>query len=272
MTKNDAPVVTRSMIAQALQYIGLKPGDSLGVHSSLSSFGFVQRGAKTVIAALQDVLTPSGTLMMPTHTYSFPIWEKPPYDKGISASLVGKITDVFWRMPDVRRSAHPTHSVAAWGRLAEHLTSDTLSSPPVGIGSAWHRLLEANGRILMLGAGMDACTLLHLCEVLAEAPYLDIAFTPGLNYEVAHRMNDRGEVEEYILRQIPGCSRGFPKSERYLKDKGVLRDVRIVTSRSLFFDVRPLLEAMVEKLREDPYFLLCENSDCSICFRRRRAR
>ena len=123
----------------------------------------------------------------------------------------------------------------------------------------------------MLGTGMDACTLLHLCEVLADVPYLEIAFTLGLNYEVANRMNDKGEVEEYILSQVPGCSRGFPKSEPYLKGKGVLRDVRIVTSQSLFFDVQPLALAMVEKLKEDPYFLLCENSDCSICFRRRKA-
>jgi aminoglycoside 3-N-acetyltransferase len=270
MEKNDSPGVTRQMIAEALRSIGLNQGDILAVHSSLSSLGFVQGGAKAVISALQDALTPSGTLMMPAHTYSFPMWEKPPYDAGLSASLVGKITDVFRRMPGVRRSIHPTHSVAAWGRLSEHLTRDTLNSPPVGIGSPWHRLLEAKGRVLMLGTKMNACTLLHLCEVLAEVPYLEIAFTPGMNYEVAHKMNDRGEVEEYILYQVPGCSRGFPKSEPYLKDKGVLRDVRVVTSHSLFFDVQPLAHAMVEKLKEDPYFLLCENPDCSICSRRRQ--
>jgi len=271
MGKNDSPGVTRSMIVEALRGIGVNQGDILAVHSSLSSFGFVEGGAKTIISALKDALTPSGTLMMPTHTYSFPMWEKPPYDKSLSCSLVGKVTDVFWRMPRVLRSAHPTHSVAAWGRLAEHLTSDTLNSPPVGIGSPWHRLLEANGRILMLGAGMNACTLLHLCEVLAEVPYLEIAFTPGMNHEMAHKINDRGEVEEYILYQVPGCSRGFPKSDPYLKDKGVLKDVRVVTSQSLFFDVQPLARVMVEKLKEDPGFLLCENLDCSICSRRRKA-
>ncbi len=271
MGENDSPRVTRLMIADGLRSAGINQGDILAVHSSLSSFGFVQGGAKTVVSALQDTLTPSGTLMMPTHTYSFPMWGKPPHDSRLSASLVGKITDVFRSMPGVIRSSHPTHSVAAWGRLAGHLTGDSLRFPPVGVGSPWHRLLEAKGRVLMLGTQMDACTLLHLCEVLAGVPYLEVAFTPGLDYEVAHRMNDQDEVEEYILRQVPGCSRGFPKSEGYLKSKGVLRDVRIVTSQSLLFDAQPVVQTMVDKLKEDPNYLLCDNSDCSICSRRRKA-
>jgi len=46
----------------------------------------------------------------------------------------------------------------------------------------------------------------------------------------------------------------------------------VANSQSLLFDSKPLVHAMAEKLKEDPYFLLCDNPDCGICPRRRLAR
>lgn len=269
MTDENLPPVTREMIADSLRKNGIQKGDILALHSSLKSLGYVEGGAETVIRAFQEALGFSGALMMPTHTYSFPMWSKPPYDKNESPSLVGKITDVFRRMPDVLRSDHPTHSVAAWGRLSAEFTNDTLNHPPVGIGSAWHRFHEAGGWILMLGTNQNACTMLHYCESAAEVPYLDMAFTPGLDYEVAHRINEKGTVEEYILRQVPGCSQGFVKCEPYLREKGALQDIHITNSRSQLLDSRKMVEVMKEKLKENPFFILCDLPECDICARRR---
>ena len=224
-----------------------------------------------MIKAFQNVLTPEGTLMMPTHTYSLPMWEKPPYEKDKSPSLVGKIPDVFWRIPGVSRSDHPTHSVAAWGRLAKEFTSDAMKYPPVGIGSPWHRFYEKGGKILMLGTDQEACTMLHICEILAGVPYLDVTFTKGLDYEVAHRINEQGELEEFILKQVPGCSRGFTKAEPYLREKGVLKDVTIINAQSQLLDAQKMVDAMKEKLKAEPYFLLCDAADCGICPRRKKA-
>jgi len=261
--------VTREMIADALREVGIRAGDSLAVHSSLKSLGFVEGGAEAAICALQEVLTPEGTLMMPTHTYSLPMWGKEPYNKTKSPSLVGKITDVFWRMPDVLRSDHPSHSVAAWGKRAEVFTKDTLLYPPIGLNSAWYRFYNAGGRILMLGTNQGTNTTLHLCEVLADVPYLNVAFTQGRDYEVAHRINERGEVEEFIIRQVPGCSRGFIRCEPYLREKGVLRDVLVLNSKSQLLGVPQLVDVMVEKLKVEPYFILCDIPDCGICTKRK---
>jgi len=263
--------VTREMIADALRETGIRAGDCLAVHSSLKSIGLVAGGAETVIGALKDVLTPEGTLMMPTHTYSFPMWGKEPYNKTKSPSLVGKITDVFWRMPDVLRSEHPTHSVAAWGKRAEEFTNDTLLYPPIGLNSPWYRFYKAGGRILMLGTNQGTNTTLHLCEVLADVPYLKVAFTPGRDYEIAHRINERGKVEEFIVHQVPGCSRGFRKCEPYLRKTGILNDVMVMNAQSQLLDAQPLIDAMVTKLKEFPTFILCDIPDCSICHRRKQA-
>jgi len=62
-----APVIRQSLV-QDLNQIGLGTGDVVVVHSSLSRIGWVVGGPVTVIKALMDVVTESGTLVMPTHT------------------------------------------------------------------------------------------------------------------------------------------------------------------------------------------------------------
>lgn len=79
---------TRESIAADLRRLGVEPGMVLIVHSSLSAIGWVNGGPVTILHALKDVLTPTGTLVMPTHSadYSDPANWHPP-----SASfLVGK--------------------------------------------------------------------------------------------------------------------------------------------------------------------------------------
>ena len=59
------PLSTRQSLADELRRLGLKPGDVLLVHSSLSSLGWVCGGAEAVVLALLDVLSNDGTLIVP---------------------------------------------------------------------------------------------------------------------------------------------------------------------------------------------------------------
>src|SRR5689334_9879285 len=62
--QSDWPVTIESLCAD-FAALGVRPGMVLIVHSSLRSLGWVNGGPAAVILALEQVLTPEGTLVMP---------------------------------------------------------------------------------------------------------------------------------------------------------------------------------------------------------------
>ena len=131
---------TRDSLSRDLRALGVESGTAVIVHASLSQIGWVVGGARSVIEALMDVLTPDGTLVMPAFTgdLSDPAeWSNPPvpvhwvetirrhmpaFDPERTPSRnMGRIAEEFRTWPEVRRSGHPESSLAVWGRHRDHL-------------------------------------------------------------------------------------------------------------------------------------------------------
>ena len=178
---------TQTTLSKAFQQLGLSRGDTVLVHASLSSLGWVIGQEVAVINALLDTLGETGTLMMPAHTAgnSEPSnWENPPiprswwplvrehapaYDPRTAPTRgMGRIAELFRTYPGVRRSSHPEVSFAAVGPHAEDLLDNHAHSPMFGEASPLGALTRHSGKVLLLGVGYDVCTLLHLSEVRAE--------------------------------------------------------------------------------------------------------
>lgn len=169
--------------------VGLRIGDTVIVHTSLKSFGYVCGGAQTVIEALIETVGKEGTIMMPTQTWKnldpedgvhwdcdTSDWQKirdhwPAYDKNLTpTNTMGAVAEMFRQWPGSLRSNHPARSVCAWGKHAEYLTVDHSLSDIFGNKSPIGRLYLLDAKVLLLGVGYDKNTSLHLADVRAEYP------------------------------------------------------------------------------------------------------
>ena len=164
------PAVTRAQLAGDLGAMGLQKGDLLYIHSSLRALGFVEGGAETVIDALLETVGPQGTLVVPTFTLVRGMKETLEggthvFDPQTSPSSVGTITNCFRARPQALRSVHPTHSVAALGPLAEHLTATHLEEGNnFGKGTPFEKILENDGKVVGLGVDFSPITFYHVYE------------------------------------------------------------------------------------------------------------
>jgi aminoglycoside 3-N-acetyltransferase len=180
---------TRKSLAEDLSALGVESGETLLVHSSLRSLGWVCGGATAVVQALLDVLGSAGTLVVPAQsannrdpsTWTYPVvpaalWATirqhlPGYDPALTPShRMGAISERVRTWPGAVRSEHPQTSFAAIGALAADIVDDHALESQLGERSPLARLEEVGARILLLGVGFDRCTAFHLGEYRVPFP------------------------------------------------------------------------------------------------------
>lgn len=184
--ENTEYPITKEKIVYDLVHGGIRETDTLLVHSSLSSMGYVIGKEMTVVDALLEV-TMNGCLVMPSQTgdNSDPaLWVNPPvseswieiikehtpsYNKHtFSTRGMGKIVECFRHYPKVQRSDHPQCSFIAKGKNARYITKKHKLTPAFGMSSPLGKLYTLQGKVLLLGVSYDAATIFHLAEVLSN--------------------------------------------------------------------------------------------------------
>ena len=247
-------------ILEALQTYGAFKTDLLMVHSSLSACGSIEGGPATVINALRSWISDRVALAMPTHTWSYPdkTGVAPIYDYKSTPSVVGTITNYYWREPGVFRSLHPSHSLACGGPNAEQLCANhEFFETPCGAGTPYRRIAEGNASVLMFGATMDSYTLFHTAEDAAQSPYLYVPEQVTLRTRAAD-----GTVKSVQMwKQDMGVARRFEATVDWLAEQGLLVRRKLGLSELLFIpSARAVHETMVTTLQRDPLFLVDEKA------------
>lgn len=250
----DETLVRGEAIVSGLRALGLDEGAMMLVHSSLSSFGHVEGGADTVIAALLDTVGVAGTVLVPTLTGSelLNAQNPPVFDPDMTPCWTGRIPETFRQHPRALRSLHPTHSVAAIGaRAQELLAGHEYSITPCGPDSPYGRLAAGGGYILLLGVTHSANTTLHHVEELVGARY---HMQPGL---VAARVIVDGQPQTiHLMLHRYGATRNFGRLEPVYREQGIQRDGRIGRAHVRLLDARRLVEVTRQALLQDPAILL----------------
>jgi aminoglycoside N3'-acetyltransferase len=177
--------VTRAQLAGELAALGLRAGDTVMLHSSLSALGNVAGGADAVVDALLDAIGPAGTIVTPAFRDS--VWGDLKHFTNSDCDCTsadrlchsqqpgfqGAIAEAVRRRPGTLRSCHPTHSWVALGPAARRLLvghRDALTF--CGPGNPFEELVALDGCVLTLGVRVNTVTLWHYYEEVLLVPYL----------------------------------------------------------------------------------------------------
>ncbi|MCC6442765.1 MAG: AAC(3) family N-acetyltransferase [Armatimonadetes bacterium] len=244
--------VTGRDIAEGLSALGLCRGDAVLTHSSLSSFGHVEGGANAVIDAILDIIGPEGTALFPTLTGSENLSPRNPpvFNPAEAACWTGIIPETARKRPEAVRSRHPTHSVAAIGRLARWITAGHEYCPsPCWYGSPYDKVREIDGYILLIGCAHASNTTFHHIEETAPVDYVcQKEPTTGL---VVEPNGSRTEVTFY-LHSYEGPSRDYPRMEPLFIESGIQATLQVGNATLRLIRSQPMCEMVLERVRRDP--------------------
>lgn len=163
------PSVTQTQIEDALHRLGIQPGDGLMVHSALQLLGQPEGGPALYLRALLEVIGPEGTLVVPS--YAFVFHKGIDYDPESTPSKgMGVFAELVRQHPAARRTRHPMQPLSVIGPLAEELAAlDTPSA--YESGSPADHMLKQGFKLLLLGADIQAVSMVHYSEQRAAVPY-----------------------------------------------------------------------------------------------------
>lgn len=194
--------LSRRSLLEALYAIGLQRGDGVMVHSALHFLGRPEGGAEMILHVLAETLgvdleDPSpeasqGTLVVPTFNFAFARGE--PFDLQTTPSVgMGTFSELVRQHHLARRTPHPLQSVAVIGRYASDLAGRHTPGA-FDRGSAFERMIELDFKILLLGADVQAISLLHYAEQRVGVPY---RYWKEFRGQV--RLSDRWEDRTYRM-------------------------------------------------------------------------
>jgi aminoglycoside 3-N-acetyltransferase len=256
--KTRVPVTIKSLKSE-LATLGVRPGMVLLVHSSMSALGWICGGSVAVIQALQEVLGPDGTLIMPSFTGGLTDpknWRHPPVPEDWKDTIraetpafdplrsptrgIGRIVETFRTWPGTVRSDHPHSSFCAWGQQARSITDNHPLHNGMGEGSPLAKIHALDGWVLLLGVGFANNSSLHLSEYRADYP--------GKRSETnGSAMMVNGRRQWVPIRDLELESEDFVAiGEHFMSETNAVRSGKVGESQSLLMSQRLLVDYGVD--------------------------
>ncbi|GIF13870.1 aminoglycoside N(3)-acetyltransferase [Actinoplanes teichomyceticus] len=252
-------------LAEDLRRAGLRPGATVLAHCSLHEVGWLPDGPATLRRALQRVLTPGGTLVVPTHTAgnsntsdqyrratagksaaARAAWEDAiePFDPDTSPSHeMGLLAEDVRRHPGTLRSRHPHTSFSALGPRARELTAVHDLDCHLGERSPVGALYAADATVLMIGVGYDHCTAFHLAEYRLPTP-------PRRRAHRCYVRDERGGRRRVDFLAPHLDDHDFPLLGAAFEGTGVVRAGRVGNARTRLFEIRAAVDFAVGWMTE----------------------
>jgi len=161
---------TKEELKAHIKTLGIKPTDTVLIHTSLRAVGEIENGADALIDAFCEYLS-DGLFIVPTHTWANVNKDQPVFDVNKTLPCIGTLPTVAAFRKDGIRSLHPTHSVWAHGKAAaEFVKGEETRTTPAAPDSCWGKLPELKAKILLIGVGNNRNTFIHAVDEMLDIP------------------------------------------------------------------------------------------------------
>ena len=245
-------MLTLTDLITEFRALGLRPGDTLLVHSSYKSFGGVEGGPQTVIDALLEVLTPEGTLIMPCFNFDFCKGE--PWDVRSTPSHMGILTELVRKDPRSCRVFHPIYSFAIIGKHQEMLCRHRYKSS-YGRDSVFGRLRELDGKMMIIGLSYtNSLTFFHHVEEMEGVDYRYMkAFTgqvtdwDGSTYQDTFYMLVR-DLEKGVVTEVDPMG-------ALMEEAGIVTVRKIGQATVKLMKANEVYQFTAREMKRDPFLL-----------------
>jgi aminoglycoside 3-N-acetyltransferase len=247
-------------LRSALHKIGCVHGDAMMVHCAFDrSHGF--RGSiEQLTDVFIDAVGPDGHLLMvslPYRSSSFDyVHRVKAFDVRKTPSMMGMVSELFRRRPEVLRSLHPTHPVLVRGRKAgEFIDAHPACRHPCGPGSPFDKLAGADGLVVFFNVPFATYTFFHYLEHLVS-PLLP--FPLYTNEAFAVPVIDRDGQPRTVVTHVfsPDAirRRRFDLFEAALRQRGLISETRVGASRLEAVRVRDTIACVNDMAARGEFF------------------
>jgi len=232
-------------------------GDGLLIHSSIQVLGKPTGGLQTYVSVLQNLITNTGTLVVPTFTLDYPRTRV--FDRQVTPSKgMGVLSEYIRRFPGALRSSHPIQSVAALGYHASDLAGRDTSSA-FEDGAVFNRMLDLNFKLLLLGAEIQAASMVHYCEIKAMVPYRRWTDFPGRVMEKKHWVEKTYRMYARILAVDPQLQ--LKPIQLELQRMSAWHEATLNYGRIACCKLTDFVGACLSLLEKDPWALVSNKID-----------
>jgi len=245
----------KEIFSNQLIALGLAKGDTVMVHSSMKALG-TEMTPQDFIKLILNVIGEEGTLLMPALSYENVTAQNPEFNIKITEPCIGLLPRTFFKVEGVLRSFHPTHSVCAYGKNAEEITSrHYLDETPVGPNSPFTLLADYGGKVLFIGDTVNCCTLMHGIEEIAGAPY--VLQKERTHYVMIGKDGKKTETDLFA-HDFTGWDQEYQKIKDIL-EYPELKKGKVGKADCYLIDAKALVKKALEILKEDIYYFVSKS-------------
>ena len=252
MAKTD---YTKQELKKALSDIGIVAGDNIFIHSNIGFFGHMEGVTsanslcENYLTALKDAVTESGTIVLPTFSYSFCHSEV--YNPKHTKSDCGMLTTYSFSKGGFVRSLDPNFSMSVWGKNTDYYVREP-AHESFGKNSFWERLLKTGGKLVCMNMDCGS-TFVHYVERYCSVPY---RYNKAFNGTI--ELDNGTIIKDYSVHYVnDGGLDGpcFDRLDKMCREAGICKVTNLGKGTMLSIDINEYFDLIIETLKKQPRFL-----------------